>query len=927
MRARVRWARRPALLALAALWLVTLPGLTGCGGDETVVAPKVSAAAPVTAAPRPEGAGDHHDPAIAGKGMALAAEVAKAATTPATLKQRASTLWVWANAAAMDGVPLDPDLPGTIARVMALPTPIPGNAPAALAACRRVDEWVRQLAFRNANPKGIGRLTSPNTGPFTVDGFETLELVYTVGDAPMEVGGGFIVDVSAYGQALKFQTDDPAGEGYVTVISSSPDLRLAVEAVPVLALGAASPVPRPFFRIAEGRLRPGDTVSIRVGEKAGGGPGLRLPSVSTAALRFKVWTRLDAKSPSFPLREIAFATEGQITAGVRGIAPSVAAVGENVRIAVRSEDAFRNRATSDFRPYVVTANGAEIGRITNVNVAVNVVNTVFQAPGVYQIAIASQDGSVRGEANPVLVEATPTRRVLWGDVDGHSWAALGMTTPDAWYAFARDDARLDFAALTDGDAWLDDADWEAARAAVAKHRRAGEFETFLGHGWMGEPGAGGARIVLFRTPEARRRADRQRAPQAAQLLALLAAEHAPKDVLLISQGYRPPAAAPADPRFEQLVQVVSTRGGYEWLARRAQLAGGQLGVMGGSADQFGHPGLRALLAGAAGEDAPGGLTAVLAPKRDRDAIFDAMKQGATYATNGARILLDVAVNGSGMGQRGAPAPRRQLAGRAIGTAPIERIVVLKNGEEVQVQDFARVASAAAATVIEVRFASESDPRAGGAFARGFRSWKGTLRVDGAKLKDARASNTDNWYTERVGVSSANPQLVEFELRTRGNERSILLSFEGSASGARLSLDVRSQVPDGTVPEASGVPQADAFTQVFAASALAGGEQVVRRVLGAHTDVVTARLVAPPTERDRVISYVDPAGSDGDAYSVRVHTMDGGVAWSSPVWIGGRAGVPLRVPAAAPAAAAPAAGATPVAAAAAAAAVPRQPAPR
>ena len=911
MRACVRWTKRPASLrALAAACLASLLGLAGCGGDEAAVATTAPAAAAVAATPRPEGAGDYHDPGIQAKATALAAEVAKAPTTPATLKQRAATLWVWANAAAMDGTPLDPDLPATIARIVALPAPVPANAPGVAEAGRRVDEWVRQLAFRKANPKGLGRLTSPNTGPFTVDGFETLELVYTVGDAPMEVGGGFIVDVSAYGQPLKFQTDDPAAEGYVTVISPSPELKLAVAPVPVHALGATAPVPRPFFRITEGRLRPGDTVSIRVGEKAAGGPGLHLPSVSTSALRFKVWTRLDAKSPTFPLREMAFVTEGQATAGVRGIAPSVVAVGENVRIAIRSEDAFRNRATADFKPWVVTANGAEIGRVNNTNVAVNVVNTVFQQPGVYQVAIASADGKLRGEANPILVEAAPTRRVLWGDVDGHSWAALGSATADAWYAFARDDARLDFAAITDGDAWLDDAEWEAARGAAGKHRRAGEFETFLGHGWIGEPGAGGARIVLFRTPESRRRADRQRAPAAAQLFALLAAEHAPKDVLLISQGHRPQDPASSDPRFEHLVQVASARGSFEWLARRGQQAGRQLGVAGGGSDPFGHPGLRALLAGAAGEDAPGGLTAVLAPKRDRDAIFDALKQGSAYATNGARILLDVAVNGTAMGQRGAPAPRRQLAGRAIGTAPIERIVVLRNGQEVQVQDFARVASAGAASAIEVRFASDSDPRAANAFARGFRSWKGTLRVDGAKLADARASNTDNWYTERVGVSSANPQVVEFELRTRGNERSILLTFDGSASGARISLDVRSQVPDGTVVDAGGTPQADAFTQVFAAASLGGGEQVLRRVLGAHADTVTVRLVAPPTERDRAFTYTDAEGGDGDAYSVRVHTTDGGVAWSSPVWIGGRAGQPLRVPAAA---APPAAAATPAAA--------------
>jgi hypothetical protein len=45
-----------------------------------------------------------------------------------------------------------------------------------------------------------------------------------------------------------------------------------------------------------------------------------------------------------------------------------------------------------------------------------------------------------------------------------------------------------------------------------------------------------------------------------------------------------------------------------------------------------------------------GLTAVMADRLDEPALFDALRARRVYATTGSRILLDVVVNGAGMGQ-------------------------------------------------------------------------------------------------------------------------------------------------------------------------------------------------------------------------------------------------------------------------------------
>jgi hypothetical protein len=83
------------------------------------------------------------------------------------------------------------------------------------------------------------------------------------------------------------------------------------------------------------------------------------------------------------------------------------------------------------------------------------------------------------------------------------------------------------------------------------------------------------------------------------------------------------------------------------------------------------------------------MTAVFARELTREAIWEALLARRCYATTSTRILLDAAVNGLGMGteRRVTPANRnrfrrRTVTVRAIGTYPLDRVVIVRNGEEV-----------------------------------------------------------------------------------------------------------------------------------------------------------------------------------------------------------------------------------------------------
>ena len=74
-----------------------------------------------------------------------------------------------------------------------------------------------------------------------------------------------------------------------------------------------------------------------------------------------------------------------------------------------------------------------------------------------------------------------------------------------------------------------------------------------------------------------------------------------------------------------------------------------------------------------------GMTAALLPELDRGALVSAIRNRHTYATTGARILLDFSAGGLPMGAAGtAKKPKCRATVHAV--APIQRIEIIKDGE-------------------------------------------------------------------------------------------------------------------------------------------------------------------------------------------------------------------------------------------------------
>jgi hypothetical protein len=108
--------------------------------------------------------------------------------------------------------------------------------------------------------------------------------------------------------------------------------------------------------------------------------------------------------------------------------------------------------------------------------------------------------------------------------------------------------------------------------------------------------------------------------------------------------------------------------------RDALDGGDRLGFVGSGDSHDGHPGCAAV--------APTqrcGLVAIVGAEPTRDAVLAAFRARRTYATSGARWLVDARLDGEPIGAVVAPAESRLLVARLVAPRPIARVDVVRSG--------------------------------------------------------------------------------------------------------------------------------------------------------------------------------------------------------------------------------------------------------
>jgi hypothetical protein len=810
----------------------------------------------------------------------LQVESASVPTTTENRKARAGILWDWANALASSGSELPVHATQLITRAL---TDEGGPA-----LDRQLDTLIAELTLRDKTPDALGSITI-TPGPFTVNTFAEIKQTFSVGNRNIQTGGGFLIGRHFMADFGEWQTGEPGANNHLSIASSNAGVNFQVERVPFGGIhgGFRDEAERIVFRVASGTLVSGDTVTITWGDTRGGGKGLKLPSHASDAMPLPVYLAFDGSGPFFslPLQHIVL-TGGELK-GVAAFLPSTVTVNQPFSFTVRGEDARANRAAGAMPGWKVFANDKLFAQVPAGSSAITVLdNTVLDTPGPTHIRVESADGKIKGQGNPVLVRAESGPSLLWGDTHGHSGFAEGIGTAEAFMRWAKEDSRLDFVTHSEHDIFMDDAEWETLRRIVLQNREEGRFIPFLGYEWTVDNRRGGHHNVLFRTPEDRQRFDARRFPTLSRLYAGIRDSVPEKDVLLIPHAHNSGDWRVVDPELVRLVEIASQHGTFEWFGRMYLQHGHEVGVIAASDNHLSQPGYSS--PPGAGQAQRAGLAAVYARDKTTDGIFDALRGLRTYATNGDRIILDFNVNGAPMGTRTPMDTSRRISGKVIGTAPLQTVTILKNDQILWSQSFGdTLADKSAPVQIALEFTSPSEPVNPRDNPRGWRPWVGTVQVQGAKIisgTPAGPARTTLWKTAAVPGTD---NTWSFAAASRGNTSTLVYTFDEVKSGASILISVNAGQEFGGAPPIFRQHKAvEPVTLNVRMTDLRDGAQTARINAQDYQDQITVRRWQPGTTREASFEVNDTGTVVGDWYQVRVTQTNDGMAWSSPVWIGG-----------------------------------------
>jgi hypothetical protein len=259
----------------------------------------------------------------------------------------------------------------------------------------------------------------------------------------------------------------------------------------------------------------------------------------------------------------------------------------------------------------------------------------------------------------------------------------------------------------------------------------------------------------------------------------------------------------------------------------------------------------------------GGLTAVLAAARTREAIWDALRARRTYATTGARLLLDVVANGrypvgAAIALDGQPL---EIAVDVHGTAPLWKVEVLRWPNVVYRHPLPPPDLPSGRHRLRIAWTG-SRIRA----RHRMTAWDGTLTTaSGTGSTGAgRILSATGWGFDHPenGVIAANEQRVAWRSETAGDWDGIVVDFEGP-DDATLQF--------ATGPATFSFSPADVQAQPLAVDAG-----------GVDQRVVVERDPGPHQPRSVRFVYRETAVPSGrHPYVVRVTQQDGHIAWTSP----------------------------------------------
>ncbi len=740
-------------------------------------------------------------------------------------------------------------------------------------------------------PDVLGRVTLDDAGPIVAGSMATLRVTYTAGKFGIDDQGSVRFLFRFASDAGRPQFERPNAPNYCTV-SASNGTRLVPEYHPRGSF-------RPWFKavrvnVMRDALRPGDTLSLVLGDRSQGSAGWRVSTMREP--RFEVRVQADPFG-TVVYGDVAGEAFVELVPGAPYrhvlVLPTRRQVDQAFELCLRADDRCGNPVASLRGRIRFEADGPIQGLPQHVDLdgaaTLHVPRLGVARPGVVRVRAFDAQGALLAESNPLVVESGGTLPTAWGDFHAQSEETIGTNSARDYFTFARDLAFCDFVGHQGNDFQITNAFWRELNALYREFDAPGRFVTVPGYEYSPVTHLGGDRnIFFFEEGRPIRRSSHALVEDTSDLATdcnhvndLFAALRSDQENALAFAhvgGRYADLAAGHDGLIERSVEIHSSWGTFEWLLFDAFSLGHRVGVVCNSDDHKGRPG--ASHPGASIFGAYGGLTCVFMPSLTRASLWQAMQDRRHYGTTGDRLDLTFEATFDAPARRYLADPLlvRDAASEPVAVAMMGDIVATRGTracvrlrieagapvERVDLRAGARTVATlrpydAASLGRRIRVIWE------GAEYRGrgrMTTWDGHLAFDGNRIVTHAPINF--WHLEK-SLDADGDHALRWESVTTGNFAGADIALEDAQAGI---LTIETPHVKATLPVADiGLDDI-----VFDAGGLERRVRVFRL-----PDRNDARSFA--FERD-----VDLAANGDTPLYARVTLENGHQAWSSPIYV-------------------------------------------
>lgn len=513
------------------------------------------------------------------------------------------------------------------------------------------------MPYSDYRPDLMGSATLEPAGKIEAGSMQSFTLVYTAGRFGVDDTGSIKIGFRFATDFGPVQFTDPKAPGYTTVEASN---GAVLEAKWEFKRNIRPWSRSLYIGVVKDFLAPGDTITVRFGDRRQGSPGIRVQTYCESEFEFRVFA-----DPIATYDYVAIPVSPKIDVvsgpGVKwyAILPTAVRAGSAFRLALKIDDKWGNPSDRVVGKVRLSASRPVAGLPKEIELKRGQFGAVVEGlsskeAGDLTIDVLDENGAPLCRSNPLRVLAKDAALVhFWGDTHGQSNETLGTNTAREYFEFGRDRAHVDVMGHQGNDFQITGAFWRELNEITAEFDKPGTFVCIPGYEWSANTAVGGDRNVHYRREgETIHRSSHAQIADAGDIVDEKSDAHTAaelfeklkgKDCVVMAHvgGRYADVKYAHDGRLETAVEVHSAWGTFEWIVRDAFEKNYRVGIVGNSDGHKGRPG--ACYPGASFFGSYGGLTCFLAENLDRDAIFDSMRRRRHYATSGNRAVLDIKV--------------------------------------------------------------------------------------------------------------------------------------------------------------------------------------------------------------------------------------------------------------------------------------------